>query len=166
VTNGRSGTVSQIDTRNGERLAADIRVDAGPAALAVTPTDVWVANEGGQSVSRISEDDQTGQADRRRRRSVVGRRRGQRRVGGEPLQRHHLADRRPHQRRDEDRRPQRGERAGLGRRRALGRGGGLPSAEHRGGTLVWEGTNLAPTVDPASAYFVFNQACSGPHTTA
>ena len=29
--------------------------------------------------------------------------------------------------------------------------------EHRGGTLVWEGTTMAPTVDPAYADFVFNQ---------
>ena len=36
-------------------------------------------------------------------------------------------------------------------------GGGLPSSEHRGGTLVWEGSGLAPTVDPAYAYFVNNQ---------
>ena len=46
--------MSQIDIRTGDRTAADIRVDAGPAALAVTETDVWVANEGGQSVSRIA----------------------------------------------------------------------------------------------------------------
>ncbi len=141
MANGRSGTVSQIDTRNGERLAADIRVDAGPAALAVTDTDVWVANEGGQSVSRISRTTRQVAADRRRRRPVVGRR-----VGDDVWVANRYSgtisriDTRTNAV-DEDRRPQRGERAGLGRRRALGRReAASPAAEHRGGTLVWEGT--------------------------
>ena len=40
--------MSRIDTRTGKRVAADIRVDAGPAALAVTATDVWVATRAGK----------------------------------------------------------------------------------------------------------------------
>ncbi len=45
VANGRSGTVSKIDTRTGQPAASDVRADAGPASLAVTATDIWVANE-------------------------------------------------------------------------------------------------------------------------
>ena len=33
--------------------ASDIRVDTGPASLAVTPTDVWVANELSGTVCRV-----------------------------------------------------------------------------------------------------------------
>lgn len=54
IANGRSGTLTQLDTRTGERAAEDILVDAGPSAIAVTSTDVWVANQLAQSVSRVS----------------------------------------------------------------------------------------------------------------
>ena len=157
MANGRSGTVSQIDTGTGEQTAADIWVDAGPAALAVTPTDVWVANEGGQSVSRISK------TTRQVKRIDVDDGPSSIVVTDEDAwvaNRYSGTLSRIDTRTNavtEDRRRQRCERARRGRRRALGRRGGLPSSEHRGGTLVWEGTGLAPTVDPAYAYFVNNQ---------
>ena len=50
MANGRANTLTQLDARTGKPIAADIPVDSGPAALAVTATDVWVANEFGQSV--------------------------------------------------------------------------------------------------------------------
>ena len=159
VANGRSGTVSQIDTRTGDRTAADIRVDAGPAALAVTPTDVWVANEGGQSVSRIVRS--TGRVQR-----IV--------VGDGPssvvVQDDHVwvtnrysgsvsrIDVRTNAVETTDLRSAVSVLAAVGPEIWAG-SGGLPSAEHRGGTLVWEGTGstLQPTVDPGSAYYAPNQ---------
>ena len=53
VANGRAGTLTEIDTRTRQRAASDIPVNAGPASIAVTPNDVWVANEFDQSVSRV-----------------------------------------------------------------------------------------------------------------
>jgi YVTN family beta-propeller protein len=159
VANGRSGTVSQIDTRTGDRTAADIRVDAGPAALAVTETDVWVANEGGQSVSRIIrstgrvqqidvgegpssvvvKDDQVWVTNRYS--GTIARID----VGTNAVE-------------TTDVRSAVSVLAAVGGELWAG-AGGLPAAEHRGGTLVWEGseTTLQATVDPGSAYFTANQ---------
>jgi YVTN family beta-propeller protein len=157
VANGRSGTVSQIDTRTGERTAADIRVDAGPAALAVTETDVWVANEGGQSVSRIARS--TGRVQRidvddgpssllvmDDQVWVTNRYSGT--ISRIDVQTNAVAT--------TDVRSAVSVLAAIGGELWAG-AGGLPGAEHRGGTLIWEGTALAPTVDPASAYFTANQ---------
>ena len=156
VANGRSGTVSQIDTRTQERAAADVRVDAGPSALAVTDRDVWVANEGGQSVSRISlgtgrvhridvddgpsslvvVDQQVWVANRYSGTiSVIDVRTNgvtTVAVGSAPTALTEVN----------------GE-VWVG-------SGSLGDREHRGGTLVWEGTAIKATVDPAYAYFPTN----------
>ena len=157
VANGRSGTVSQIDTGTGEQTAADIWVDAGPAALAVTPTDVWVANEGGQSVSRISK------TTRQVKRIDVDDGPSSIVVTDEDAW---VANRYSGTLSRIDTRTNAVTRTDVGSAVSVlaavdgelwaGRGG-LPGSEHRGGTLVWEGTGLAPTVDPAYAYFVNNQ---------
>jgi YVTN family beta-propeller protein len=159
VANGRSGTVSQIDTRTGARTAADIRVDAGPAALAVTETDVWVANEGGQSVSRIARS--TGRVQRIevgdgpssvvvKDDQVWATSRYSGTIARIDVGTNVVAT--------TDVRSAVSVLAVVGGELWAG-AGGLPAAEHRGGTLVWEGsgTTLAPTVDPASAYFTPNQ---------
>jgi YVTN family beta-propeller protein len=157
VANGRSGTVSQLDTSTGERVAADIRVDAGPAALAVTPTDVWVANEAGQSVSRISRS--TGRVQRipvdDGPSSVVV-------VDDHVWVSNHDSN--------TVTRIDLGSNDAIsvpvgGAPRALAvvdgelwaASSGRAGAEHRGGTLAWTGGPLAPTVDPAYAYFPTNQ---------
>ena len=157
VANGRSGTVSQIDTGTGESVGSDIRVDTGPAALAVTPTDVWVANEFGQSVSRIVRS--TGRVDRIQMdegpSSVV--------VVDEQVwvtSRYSGTMSRVDTRTNEV--------ATMDLQSAVSvvtevageiwaGSGGFASAEHRGGSLVWEATTIAQTVDPAYAYFIFNQ---------
>lgn len=158
VANGRSGTVSQIDTRTGERAAADIRVDAGPAALAVTATDVWVANEAGLSVSRISRS--TGRVQRIEVDDgpssvlMVGDQVWVTNRYGGTVSRIDAGT--------NDVSP-------IDLRSAVslvtevdgqvwaGAGGFANADEHRGGTLVWEGTTMAPTADPASGNLVFNQ---------
>jgi YVTN family beta-propeller protein len=156
VANERSGTVSQIDARTGERAAADVRVDAGPSALAVTDSDVWVANESGQSVSRISlgtgrvhridvddgpsslvvVDQQVWVANRYSGTiSVIDVRTNgvtTVAVGSAPTALTEVN----------------GE-VWVG-------SGSLGDREHRGGTLVWEGTVIEATVDPAYAYFPTN----------
>ena len=156
VANGRSGTVTQIDTGTGERIASDIPVDAGPAALAVTDSDVWVANEGGQSVSRISL--VTGRVHRIHVDDgpsslvVVGQ---QVWVTNRYSGTVSLVDVRtngvttipvgcaPTALTEVD-----GE-VWMGC-------GPLDDIRHRGGTLEWEGTAFAATVDPAYAYFPTN----------
>lgn len=157
VANGHSGTVSQIGTRTGERIAADLPVDAGPAAMVVTDTDVWVANEAGQSVARISR--VTGRVDRIH-------------VGDGPSsmvsvgQQVWVANRYSGTISLIDIRTN-----GVTTIRvacaptALTQVDGevwmgcgpLNDRRHRGGTLEWEGTMFAATVDPAYAYFPTNK---------
>ena len=69
---------------------------------------------------------------------------------------------------DDQRPPQCGQRGRRGRRGALGRVRAAPPAPTSTEAAPWSGRGptLAPTVDPASAYFVFNQYCSGRPTTA
>ncbi len=157
VANGRSGTVSQIDTRTGDRTAADIPVDAGPAALVVTDSDVWVANEAGQSVSRISR--VSGRVDRIHvddgpsSMVAIGR---QVWVANRYSGTISLID------------------VGTNSVTTINVGcaptaltqvdgevwmgcGPLNDRRHRGGTLQWEGTMFAATVDPAYAYFPTNK---------